>query len=201
MPAAAIDAGQRLWRTKTSKGHQSYLFNHNALAKVFRAKLLSAIREAGLELPTCYPKKWVVDVKSVGSGDKALVYLGRYLYKGVIQEKDIIACKDGLVTFRYQDGKTKQMQTRTLPGSQFLRLILQHVLPKGFRRTRDFGFLHANSKKLLALLQELLKLNPVKTLIALAIRPQIKCPCCGGDMKIVKTQIPALLAFGFAPSG
>jgi hypothetical protein len=37
----------------------------------------------------------VVDVKSVGSGDKALVYLGRYLYKGVIQEKDIIACRDG----------------------------------------------------------------------------------------------------------
>jgi len=26
------------------------------------------------------PKTGVVDVKSVGSGDKALVYLGRYLY-------------------------------------------------------------------------------------------------------------------------
>ena len=66
------------------------------------------------------PKTWVVDVKSVGSGDKALVYLGRYLYKGVIQEKDIIACRDGLVTFRYQDSKTKKMQTRTLPGAQVL---------------------------------------------------------------------------------
>ena len=175
MPAAAIDA-DKLWRTKTSKGHKSYLFNHKALAKVFRAKLLSAILKAGLELPACYapqgsgkcrnrqervsvPKKWVVDVKSIGRGDKALVYLGRYLYKGVIQEKDIIGCKDGLVTFRYQDGKTKQMQTRTLPESQFLWLILQHVLPKGFRRTRDFGFLHANSKKRLALLQKLFKLK------------------------------------------
>ena len=86
---------------------------------MFRAKLLSGIVEAGLELPECYPKIWVVDVKSVGAGDKALVYLGRYLYKGVIQEKDILACKDGLVTFRYQDGKTKQMQTRTLPGANF----------------------------------------------------------------------------------
>ena len=152
MPAAAIDADKRQWHTKTSKNDKSYLFNHKALAKVFRAKLLSGIVEAGLELPACYPKTWVVDVKSVGSGDKALVYLGRYLYKGVIQEKDIIACKDGLVTFRYQDGKTKQMQTRTLPGAQFLGLILRHVLPKGFRRTRNFGFLHANSKKLLALL-------------------------------------------------
>jgi hypothetical protein len=201
MPAAAIDTEKRLWRTKTSKNDKSYLFNHKALAKVFRAKLLAGIRAAGLALPACYPKNWVVNVKSVGTGDKALVYLGRYLYKGVIQEKDIVACKDGLVTFRYQDSKTKLMQTRTLPGPRFLGLVLQHVLPKGFRRTRNFGFLHANSKKLLALLQELLKLNPVKSLIALAIRPQIKCPCCGGLMRIVKTRIPALLAFGLAPSG
>ena len=201
MPAAAIDPEKRRWNTKTSKANTAYLSNHKALAKVFRAKLLSAIREAGLKLPVCFPKAWVVDVKSVGAGDKALVYLGRYLYKGVIQEKDIVACKDGLATFRYQDSKTKLMQTRTLPGTQFLWLILQHVLPKGFRRTRNFGFLHANSKKLLALLQALLKLNPVKTLLVMAKRPQIKCPCCGGAMKIVKTRIPALMAFGLAPSG
>jgi hypothetical protein len=62
---------------------------------------------------------------------EALVYPGRYLYKGLIQEKDIPACRDGLVTFRYQDSKTKKMQTRTLPGPKFLWLILQHVLPKG----------------------------------------------------------------------
>ncbi len=218
MPAAAIDADERLWRTKTGKANKSYLFNHKALAKVFRAKLLTAIRQEGLELPPCYdpqgggkcrnrkervsvPKTWVVDAKSVGSGDKALVYLGRYLYKGVIQEKDIVACRDGLVTFRYQASKTKRMQTRTLPGVKFLRLILQHVLPKGFRRTRNFGFLHPNSKRLLALLQQLIKLNPVKNLIGLAKRPQIKCPCCGGAMRIVQTRIPAPVAFGrFASS-
>jgi hypothetical protein len=203
MPAATIDADKRLWRTKKGKGkNTAYLFNHKALAKVFRAKMLEAIREEGLELPARYPETWVVDVKSVGSGDKALVYLGRYLYKGVIQEKDIIACRDGQVTFRYQDSKTKKMQTRTLSGPKFLWLILQQVLPKGFRRTRNFGFLHANSKRVLALLQELLRLNPIKTLIGLTQRPQIKCPCCGGAMRIVKTRIPALFAFGLlAPSG
>ena len=202
MPAAAIDADERLWRTKTGKANKSYLFNHKALAKVFRAKLLAGIREKDLELPVCYPKTWVVDVKSVGSGDKALVYLGRYLYKGVIQEKDIVACRDGLVTFRYQDSKTKQMRTRTLPGPKFLWLILQHVLPKGFRRTRNFGFLHSNSKRVLELLQRLLKLKPVKTLTGLTKRPQINCPCCGGAMRVVQTRIPSPLAFGrLAPSG
>jgi hypothetical protein len=48
MPAAAIDADERLWRTKTGKADKSYLFNHIALAKVFRAKLLGGIREEDL---------------------------------------------------------------------------------------------------------------------------------------------------------
>jgi hypothetical protein len=114
----------------------------------------------------------------------------------------MIACRDGQVTFRYQDSQTKKMQTRTLPGAQFLWLILQHVLPKGFRRTRNFGIVHANSKRVLALLQERLRLNPIKILGEQALRPTIKCPCCGGAMRIVKTRIPALFAFGLLePSG
>ena len=132
MPAAAIDAIKRLWRTKSRKNKKSYLFNHKALAKVFRAKMLDAIEQEGLELPVSMPEKWVVDCKSVGTGEKALIYLGRYLYRGVIQEKDIIACQDGQVTFRYQNNKTKQMEFRTVSGAKFLWLILQHVLPKGF---------------------------------------------------------------------
>jgi hypothetical protein len=197
IPAAAIDTAQRLWRTKAGQGKDKrksgYLFNHKALAKVFRAKLLEAIREEGLALPDRYPETWVVDVKSVGSGDKALIYLGRYLYKGVIQEKDIMACRDGQVTFRYQDSKTRQMRTRTLPGAQFLWLILRHVLPKGFRRARNFGFLHPNSKRLIGLLQYLLGFNPNQALAWLRKRPPLTCSCCGGDMRIVKTRIPPFL--------
>ena len=139
MPAAVIDTDKRQWRTKTSKNGKSYLFNHKALAKVFRAKLLAGIRAAGLELPVCYPKTWVVDVKSSAAATRRWFTWGATFIK-VIQEKDIIACKDGLVTFRYQDSKTKLMQTRTLPGTQFLWLILQHVLPKGFRRTVTLAF-------------------------------------------------------------
>jgi hypothetical protein len=198
IPAAAIDTEKRLWRTKRGKKGQDkkqtgYLFNHKALAKVFRAKLLEAIAQEALELPARHPEKWVVDVKSVGCGDKALVYLGRYLYKGVIQEKDIVACRDGQVTFRYQDSKTRQMRTRTLPGAQFLWLILRHVLPKGFRRARNFGFLHPNSKRLIGLLQYLLGLNPKRALAWLRKRPPLTCACCGGEMRIVKTRIPPIL--------
>ena len=81
MPAAAIDAGTRLWRTKTCPRNAPYLFSHKALAKVFRARILEAISRAGLPLPTRHPEKWVVDCQHVGSGEKALVYLGRYLWR------------------------------------------------------------------------------------------------------------------------
>jgi len=190
MPAAAINIKRRQWRVKKAK----YLFNHKALAKVFRAKILAGIKQAGLGLPERYPVKWVVDVKNVGTGKKAIVYLGRYLYRGVIQEKDILACDNGQVTFRYQDSKTRKIERRTVSGVEFLRLIMQHILPKGLRRARNFGFLHPNSKKLIQLVQLLLKLTPRPVAESLNKRPTLRCPCCGGEMKIVRTRIKAVFA-------
>jgi hypothetical protein len=189
VPAAAIDAAKRLWRTKKGKGKRRYLFNHKALAKVFRAKLLEAISRAGLSLPETTPKDWVVDCKAVGSGDKALAYLGRYLYRGVIQEQDIVACENGQVTFRYRNGKTREIEYRTVPGVQFLWLIVQHVLPKGFRRARNYGFLHPNSKRLIQLLQYLLNLDPNRGVAWMRARPKLICRCCGAPMKIIRTRI------------
>lgn len=197
MPAAAIDETKKLWRTKTSqkksksnKTKTGYLFNPKALAKVFRAKLLDAIANEGLVLPQRYPEKWVVDCKSVGSGEKALTYLGRYLYRGVIQEKDVVACEAGKVTFRYRNSKTGQVEFRTVPGAKFLWLVLQHVLPRGLRRARNFGFLHPNSKRLIVLLQLLLRLDPNRALAWMRKRPQWVCPCCGAKMRIIQTRLP-----------
>ncbi len=146
MPAAALDAKNSLWRTKC--------------AKVFRGKMLAAIEQEGLTLSARLPQKWVVDCKGVGSGQKALVYLGRYLYRGVIQEKDILRCEGGQVSFRYRDAKSDMMLVRALSGAAFLWLLLQHVLPMGFRRARNFGFLHPNSKRLITLLHLVLNVPP-----------------------------------------
>ena len=188
MPAAALDPEQRKWRTKRGAGDaqpNGYLFNQRALAKVFRAKLLAGLAAAGLKAPVRYAKQWVVDCRSVGSGQKALVYLGRYLYRGVIREKDILSCRDGRVTFRFRNGRTSAYETRNVSGAQFLWLVLQHVLPKGLRRARNFGFLHPNCKRLIALLHVLLKFAPAP--MPATARPPVACPCCGAAMNIVKT--------------
>jgi len=49
-------------------------------------------------------------------------------------------------------------QFRTLPEAEFLWLLLKHVLPRRFRRVRDFGLLHTIAKCLIQLLQ--LALHP-----------------------------------------
>jgi hypothetical protein len=195
MPAAALDAEKGLWRTlrKSSKG-DGYLFNHKALAKVFLAKFLAALSELGLQLPPDLPDALVVDCKSVGDGAKALVYLGRYLYRGVIQEKDILRCENGQVTYRWRDSKTKKQAQRTVSGVEFLRLVLQHVLPKGFRRARNYGFLHPNRKRLIAMLR-LLVFRPCGKACAESVpparseRPTLLCRCCGAAMAIVRRRI------------
>ena len=81
-----------------------------------------------------------------------------------------------------------------MSGADFLWLVLQHVLPKGFRRTRNFGFLHPNCKRLIALLQLLLKFDPARALAWVKQRAPIIGTCCGAVMTIVRTRIRTLFA-------
>jgi len=175
VPAGAVDATHRLWRAKRGK----FLFPQTALAKVFRAKWFQAMADQGWRVQTTIPNEWVVDCKRVGNGDKALIYLGRYLYRGVLREKDIVSVQGKAVIFRYVDssGATK---TRSLEGADFLWLLMQHVLPKGFRRTRDYGFLHANAKRIIRIVQWLFRIAPP----APSRRPPLCCKECGCVLRV-----------------
>lgn len=177
VPGGGVNKKRKQWKKLKGK----YLFNEFALAKVFRARFIDALKEAGFKMPEKIPAKWVANVRHVGQGLPALKYLSRYLYRGVISEKNILSNRDGQVTFKYTDSN-KKIQTRTLKGEAFLQLILQHVLPKGFRRVRDYGFLHANAKKLLSLVQ--LILHVYLDEIIPRSRPVYKCRNCQSPMII-----------------
>jgi hypothetical protein len=178
VPGGGIDRQRRQWKKKKGK----YLFHAGSLARVFRAKFLDALQQAGFRIPPELPKKWVVDCTHVGKGKPALQYLSRYLYRGVLREKNLVSHRDGSVTFQYTDSRTGETQHRTLKGEDFLWLLLQHVLPKGFRRVRDYGFLHGNAKKLLALVQWVLQL--IVTALELPRRPPFLCPHCKTPMAV-----------------
>ena len=185
VPGGGVNRAKRQWKKKKGK----YLFNEFALAKVFRARFLAAMKAEGLSIPDHLPGRWVADCKSVGKGEPALEYLSRYLYRGVISEKNIVANRDGKVTFRYVESKTGKTQYRTLKGEEFLWLVLQHVLPRGFRRVRDYGFLHGNAKKQLSLVQLVLRL--VIEARTTRSRPVFKCPKCQSPMQILGFVRPA----------
>ena len=180
MPGGGIDRRRRYW--KKIKG--DYLFNEIALAKVFRARFLEGMKAAGLVITKKVPRKWIAHCVNVGRGIEALKYLSRYLYRGVISEQNIVSNQNGKVTFKYIDSKADEIKFRTLPGEEFLHLIVQHVLPKGFRRVRDYGFLHGNAKRLLSLVQ--LILHVIIEDLTSRKRPVFKCPCCKASMMIVK---------------
>jgi len=184
IPGGGVDKHSKQWKKKKGK----YLFNKKAMAKVFRARVLAELNNTGFSIPKGAPKKWVADCKYVGTGITALKYLARYLYRGVISDKNIIANKDGKITFKYMDSRTKTIQYRAMDGEDFLKLILQHVLPKGFRRVRDYGFLHSNTKKSLHLVQVVLRVIIEKTIQR--PRPVFKCACCNSQMVIIKFRKP-----------
>ncbi|MFT6388326.1 MAG: hypothetical protein ACJAUP_001704 [Cellvibrionaceae bacterium] len=111
----------------------------------------------------------------------ALQYLSRYLYRGVISNNNIIADDGTYVTFRYKDSDTNTMATRRLRGEEFMALVLQHTLPKGFRRSRDYGFLHGNAKRILNIVQCALQIAvPIVKPIE---RKIILCQKCRGPMR------------------
>ena len=80
----------------------------------------------------------------------------------------------------------------------FLWRVLQHVLPKGFRRVRNFGFLHTNCKRLIALLHLVLKFAPGRASDWIKERAPILCTCCGAVMKIVRTRIRSSFSGGMS---
>lgn len=98
VPGAGIDQKNR-WRTLKGR----YLFNGKALARVFRARVIHGLKQAGFELPERCPSRWVVQCQHVGYGLPALKYLSRYLYRGVVAERQIVAFDPHArtVTFRY----------------------------------------------------------------------------------------------------
>jgi hypothetical protein len=129
-----------------------------------------------------YP--WVVHCQHAGRGKEALRYLSRYIYKTAISSTRLISQDDQSVTFSYRDSATGIEQNRTLTGEEFLRRFLQHVLPRGFRRVRTYGWLSPAAKRRFEIVCTLLDARyaprPLRLQVALIV---IVCPHCKKAMR------------------
>lgn len=151
-------------------------------------------------LDKLYAKDWIVYIKEAFNGAASVIrYLGRYTHRIAISNRRIISMTEETVTYLVKDYKNEgKMIPYTVEGTEFLRMFLMHVLPKGFVRIRHYGILSCRCKrekmklcrKLLNCVQYVSRLRNKTTaekLIILYRRDICKCGACGG--KLLSTRI------------
>ena len=134
------------------------------LSRVFRGKFVAALRRAYVRgdldlagateslrdpaqwhtfVDALFETDWIVYAKPAFGGASAVLrYLGRYTHRVAISNHRLIAFDGERVTFHWKDyAHGNQWRTMTLTAMEFLRRFVQHVLPRGFVRIRQFGYL------------------------------------------------------------
>jgi hypothetical protein len=174
------------------------------------------LREADPDFSDRLPKSvwknhWVVDVRCVGNGDHALAYLSRYIFQTATANRQVTWLANGKIRWPYLNSQTSCREWQDMEPMEWVRRFLQHVLPKGFRRVRYFGWFHhaarTRANRVRALLRQPAELTvreqtvwleppndtPLEVTAAEAINPPKAPPCprCGESMKLVGSIQPA----------
>lgn len=208
--------------------HHTFFLPVKVLSRVFRGKFVAALKHAfhqakiefhGRLAPLAQPRTfaswlrvlfrqdWVVYSKPpFGGPEHVLRYLGAYTHRVAISNHRLVALADGNVTFRWRDsahGNKKRLMT--LRVDEFLCRFLLHLLPRGFMRIRNFGFLANRQRALLLPLCFRLLQNPAE-ISATTASPVAdhshslwNCPVCGGTMHVVERLSPAQLLLRSPP--
>ncbi len=152
IPGGAMDHGHKFVISR-----RDYLYPHRALGKLFRGKMVSALRKAyqagqlqritrageiDQTLNTLMKKDWVIHTKPhLNKAETVVRYLARYTYRTAISLSRIVAVNETSVSFKWKDYRDEQKKIMTLDGGEFLRRFLLHILPKGLMRIRHYGYL------------------------------------------------------------
>ena len=111
-------------------------------------------------------------------------------HRVAISNHRLLAFDGESVAFRWKDYAHGSKQRKmTLAASEFLRRFTQHILPRGFVRIRQFGYLaNTHRSARLALARQLLAVTPEPTecsaVAVTATSATYRCPRCNGEMRI-----------------
>ena len=147
VPGAGLDAQGNYVVVKDA----DYLLPADALKEVLKHHFGQQMKALGLSCdPAVWRKKWSVNVQAFGSGENAIKYLGRYIFRSVISDSRILSITDTHVTFRHLDRSDRNnpiTRTLTLSGIEFVKRHLRHVQPAKLRAVRYYGYHHPAAKK------------------------------------------------------
>lgn len=178
-----------------------FLVPVRALSELFRARFMALARKAlpAVRFPEqLWQTRWVVYSKpTVQGADRVLAYLGRYVHRVAITNRRILALNDRSVTFSYRDSRDDRYKRMTLEAFEFVRRFLQHVLPQGFHKVRNYGLLSPARRDQLDQLQQTLGqpsqsgAKGDKGETTTATGPSWPCPHCGKGLMVVVAIVSA----------
>ena len=147
VPGGAFDVMKNRWNS----AKYDFLIPVLALSKLYRKNFEEELKKRDLQIyqsiqNNIWRMGFNTNSKLMGNGENALEYLARYLHRVAISNSNIIACKDGKVTFRYRESGSNKTKYQPVTAIEFMRRFLQHVLPVGFQKIRYYGFLNAAAK-------------------------------------------------------
>jgi len=168
VPGGALSSDGR-WRAS----NPNYFLPVEVLSELFRWKFLDGLKQLHADrklqltgklapladarqfnlwwLTPLYEKDWVVHVQPAPSGcedpEAVLKYLARYIAGTAISDQRLISHDGQQVAFWVKDRKRKRRFPVKLPGLEFTRRFMMHVLPKGFQRVRYRGLFHSSKRK------------------------------------------------------
>ncbi len=191
VPGAGLDATGRVVVVKSP----GFLVPQPVLRKAFResfrrglAALVASQPKESLPIidPDVWNRDWGVHLQPFGDGACAIKYLGAYVCRTAIGDARILAITEESVTFRWKDrAQNDAPRTETIAGVEFVVRYLRHVLPRGLRAIRRYGFYHPAAKAK----RERVALYTGRPLWLGTPSPppakppvSLPCPCCGGPM-------------------
>ncbi len=192
VPAGGLAGDQSKWIPASNK----FFVPVKALSKIFRAMFRQALKQADPKLFQSIPKTvwyqdWVVHCKAAGNGQSVLKYFAPYIFRIAISNNRLVKLEQDRFTFRYKNPQTNKWDTMSLQVMEFIRRFLQHVLPRGFKKVRHYGFLSSKNKPLLVLLQYILGTVDFDPEEQPADQPYTPVfPKCGKPMKRVMILAP-----------
>jgi hypothetical protein len=127
-------------------------------------------------------------------------YVAKYVVSPPISVRRIDRYDGERVTYHYRSHRTERMERETVPVQTFIGRMVQHVLPKGFKRIRYYGVqatktfakVKAVIQAALAKVESMVK-GAVKIIARLTYRQRyeqstgrdpLRCPYCGGEMAV-----------------
>ena len=193
VPGAGLDAYGRVVTVKNANFLVPQPVLRSEFRRAFREGLAAVAADHGpFQIDDCvWEKDWGVHLQPFGTGGSAIKYLGAYVCRGPIGDSRIGGIHGDNVTFRWKDrAQGGAPRVETVSGVEFVTRYLRHVLPKGMRAVRQYGFCHpaakAKREKIAFLTGRPLLIGALSLPLSQPERPPKTCPCCGKPLLLVR---------------